>query len=54
MARRQFTPEEHSVRVLKVGERVRHVLSEILTRQQAPVLPKPGSSVIRPVLARSF
>jgi ribosome-binding factor A len=34
MARKQFTPEEHSVRLLKVGERVRHVLSEILTRQQ--------------------
>ena len=34
MARQQFTPEQHSVRVLKVGERVRHVLSEILTRQQ--------------------
>jgi len=34
MARKQFTPEEHSVRVLRVGERVRHVLSEILTRQE--------------------
>ncbi len=34
MARQQFTPEQHSVRLLKVGERVRHVLSEILTRQQ--------------------
>lgn len=34
MARQQYTPEQHSVRVLKVGERVRHVLSEILTRQQ--------------------
>ncbi|MCB2077552.1 MAG: 30S ribosome-binding factor RbfA [Novosphingobium sp.] len=34
MARQQFTPEQHSVRVLKVGERVRHVLSEILARQQ--------------------
>ena len=34
MPRQQFTPEQHSVRVLKVGERVRHVLSEILTRQQ--------------------
>ena len=33
MARQQFTPEQHSVRLLKVGERVRHVLSEILTRQ---------------------
>lgn len=34
MARKQYTAEEHSVRVLKVGERVRHVLAEILTRQQ--------------------
>jgi ribosome-binding factor A len=34
MARQQFTPEQHSVRLLKVGERVRHVLSDILTRQQ--------------------
>ncbi|MCB2048942.1 MAG: 30S ribosome-binding factor RbfA [Novosphingobium sp.] len=34
MARQQFTPEQHSVRVLKVGERVRHVLSELLTRQE--------------------
>ena len=34
MARQQYTPEQHSVRLLKVGERVRHVLSEILTRQQ--------------------
>ncbi len=34
MARQQFTPEQQSVRLLKVGERVRHVLSEILARQQ--------------------
>jgi ribosome-binding factor A len=34
MARQQVTPEQHSVRLLKVGERVRHVLSEILARQQ--------------------
>jgi ribosome-binding factor A len=34
MARQQYTPEQHSVRLLKVGERVRHVLSDILTRQQ--------------------
>jgi len=34
MARQQHTPEQHSVRLLKVGERVRHVLSEILARQQ--------------------
>lgn len=34
MPRQQFTPEQHSVRVLKVGERVRHILSELLTRQE--------------------
>lgn len=34
MPRKQYTPEEHSVRLLKVGERVRHVLAELLTRQQ--------------------
>ncbi len=34
MPRQQFTPEQQSVRLLKVGERVRHVLSEIFTRQQ--------------------
>lgn len=34
MARKQFTAEEHSVRVLRVGERVRHLLSEILARQE--------------------
>ncbi len=34
MSRQQSTPEQHSVRLLKVGERVRHVLSEMLTRQQ--------------------
>jgi ribosome-binding factor A len=34
MPRQQTSPEQHSVRLLKVGERVRHVLSEILTRQQ--------------------
>lgn len=40
MARQQSTPEQQSVRVLKVGERVRHVLSELLTRQEVhdPVL----------------
>ena len=32
MARQQFTPEQHSVRVLKVSERVRHILSELLAR----------------------
>ena len=34
MVRQQTTPEQHSVRLLKVGERVRHVLSELLSRQQ--------------------
>ncbi|GGC27276.1 ribosome-binding factor A [Novosphingobium marinum] len=34
MPRQQFTPEQHSVRLLKVGERVRHVLSDIFARQQ--------------------
>lgn len=34
MSRQQYTPEQHSVRLLKVGERVRHVLSEIFARQQ--------------------
>jgi len=34
MSRQQITPEQHSVRLLKVGEQVRHVISEILTRQQ--------------------
>src|SRR3546814_10690475 len=33
MPRQQFTPEQHSVRGLKVGERVRHILSELLSRQ---------------------
>ena len=34
MARQPFTPEQHSVRVLKVSERVRHILSELLARQE--------------------
>lgn len=32
MARAAATPETQSVRVLKVGERVRHILSELLAR----------------------
>lgn len=32
MSRNQSTPEQQSVRVLKVGERVRHILSELLAR----------------------
>ena len=32
MARQTSTPEQQSVRVLKVGERVRHILSELLAR----------------------
>jgi ribosome-binding factor A len=34
MARQQITPEQHAVRLLKVGEQVRHVVAEILLRQQ--------------------
>jgi len=34
MPRQQFTPEQQSVRLLKVGERVRHILSELLVRQE--------------------
>jgi ribosome-binding factor A len=33
MPRQQSTPETRSVRLLKVGEQVRHILSELLTRQ---------------------
>ena len=33
MARQTATPETRSVRLLKVGEQVRHVVSELLTRQ---------------------
>ena len=33
MARQQYSAEQHSVRMLKVGERVRHILSELLARQ---------------------
>ena len=32
MPRNAATPEQQSVRVLKVGERVRHILSELLAR----------------------
>lgn len=34
MARQHSTPETRGVRLLKVGEQVRHVLSDILARQQ--------------------
>ena len=34
MAKALSTPEQQSVRVLKVGERVRHILSELLARQE--------------------
>jgi ribosome-binding factor A len=34
MVRAQSTPETRSVRLLKVGEQVRHVLSELLLRQE--------------------
>ncbi|MGI8943770.1 MAG: 30S ribosome-binding factor RbfA [Qipengyuania sp.] len=35
MPRNASTPEQQSVRVLKVGERVRHILSELLARGEA-------------------
>ncbi len=35
MVRNASTPETQSVRVLKVGERVRHILSELLARGEA-------------------
>ena len=35
MSRQSSTPEQQSVRVLKVGERVRHILSELLARGEA-------------------
>src|SRR5690348_12748758 len=35
MARHSTTPQQQSVRVLKVGERVRHILSELLARGEA-------------------
>lgn len=34
MSRSPATPETRSVRLLKVGEQVRHVISELLTRKQ--------------------
>ena len=34
MAKQQSTPETRSIRLLKVGEQVRHVLSALLTRQE--------------------
>ena len=34
MARQPATPETRGVRLLKVGEQVRHVLAELLARQQ--------------------
>ncbi len=35
MVRAQSTPETRSVRLLKVGEQVRHILSELLMRGEA-------------------
>ena len=34
MARQSSQPEDRSVRLLKVGERVRHILSELLMRDE--------------------
>lgn len=45
MSRQQITPEQQSVRLLKVGEQVRHVISEILTRQQVHDATLSGHSV---------
>ena len=47
MARNASTPEQQSVRVLKVGERVRHILSELLARQEVhdPVVSAANISV---------
>ncbi len=47
MARNQSTSEQQSVRVLKVGERVRHILSELLARQEVhdPVVSAANISV---------
>ena len=47
MARAQSTPEARSVRLLKVGEQVRHVISELLTRQHVhdPVLSSHAVSI---------
>lgn len=47
MPRSPSTPEQQSVRVLKVGERVRHILSELLARQEVhdPVVSAANISV---------
>jgi ribosome-binding factor A len=47
MSRPAATPETRSVRLLKVGEQVRHILSELLTRGEAhdDVLAKHAVSV---------
>ena len=34
MAKQPASPETRSVRLLKVGEQVRHILSDLLTRQE--------------------
>lgn len=34
MARQPATPESRSVRLLKVGEQIRHIISELLMRQE--------------------
>ena len=45
MARQPSTPETRSVRLLKVGEQVRHILSELLTRRQVHDQTLTGHSV---------
>ncbi len=42
---RHSAPEDTSVRILKVGERVRHILSELLTRQEVHDEALSGSTV---------
>ena len=45
MARQQSTTETRSVRLLKVGEQVRHILSELLTRREVHDATLTGHSV---------
>ena len=45
MARNRSSPDDPSIRLLKVGERVRHILSELLTRQEAHETALSGATV---------
>ena len=53
-AKQPSTPEQQSVRVLKVGERVRHILSELLARGEVhdDVVSASHISVIRVLTGR--